>query len=306
MASSAVFCKVFFFLWFTSAVTVSLTYQLRSRVTRSWRQECRAPSRVSPSSSFYQRPASSSPDLQSKISQLSSVELDRKAFNKTLLRMLVYSALLGPCLDNFHGLFGVLTYTKAVPITFTLAHHTILKTAAWVPPLFGLAGVIMSYLTLKVDQAIFNNKEKEIDRSSISDNFSERFVAPSWSLTLYSIIYFASQYFVSGLLDNITVPNVYIHAILAALAVLGVLVYDRSVTCIVAGAATAIAGPVAEIILINMGHLYYYTHADIWGICSWIPWVYFLGAAAVGNLARRVYKDETLEIRQNPEVNDKS
>ena len=67
------------------------------------------------------------------------------------------------------------------------------------------------------------------------------------------------------------------HVILAISAVMGFLFFDNTIAGFVLAMATAIAGPVAEIVLINVPHLYSYTHADVWGICSWIPWVYFLG-----------------------------
>ena len=51
---------------------------------------------------------------------------------------------------------------------------------------------------------------------------------------------------------------------------------------------TAVAGPAAEIVLINGLHLYNYTRPDFLGIPSWITWVYFCGSPAVGNLSRQV------------------
>jgi len=54
---------------------------------------------------------------------------------------------------------------------------------------------------------------------------------------------------------------------------------------------TALSGPIAELILINIFHLYQYNEADWYGICSWIPWVYAMGGPAVGNLARRTRAD---------------
>lgn len=51
---------------------------------------------------------------------------------------------------------------------------------------------------------------------------------------------------------------------------------------------TAIAGPAAEIALINVLGLYQYTLPDVFGVPTWIPWVYFCGSPAVGLLARRV------------------
>ena len=71
------------------------------------------------------------------------------------------------------------------------------------------------------------------------------------------------------------------HVILAISAVMGFLYFDNTMAGLLLAIATAIAGPVAEIVLINVPHLYIYTHADIWGICSWIPWVYFLGMIVV-------------------------
>ena len=42
---------------------------------------------------------------------------------------------------------------------------------------------------------------------------------------------------------------------------------------------------------INGLHLYHYTGAEVLGIPTWIAWVYFSGAPAVGNLGRRVRAD---------------
>ena len=54
---------------------------------------------------------------------------------------------------------------------------------------------------------------------------------------------------------------------------------------------TGIGGPIIEIVLINFTHFYRYNHADLYGIDSWICWVYALGAPAVANLARKIYYD---------------
>jgi hypothetical protein len=37
--------------------------------------------------------------------------------------------------------------------------------------------------------------------------------------------------------------------------------------------------------------LYRYTHPDVAGVPSWVPWVYACGGPAVGNLGRRVWAD---------------
>ena len=246
------------------------------------------------------------------------------AFVKTTLQMGVISAPLGMLLDNQHGLFNVLNY-HAFQLTYVLPwddiDHPILKSALWVPPLFAFAGWIMTFIVLQCDE-LFNT-------NSILKN-------PSIPKVLYSISYFSSQYYLSGLLDHVGVESVYIHLILIITAILGYTIFDSSKAGLVLGLATAISGPATEIGLINTidtnlnihlptlstifegsssdsnsmnidrvtgivtsvtnngnfeqyTHIYDYNHADIWGICSWIPWVYFLGAAGVGNLARLLY-----------------
>lgn len=56
-------------------------------------------------------------------------------------------------------------------------------------------------------------------------------------------------------------------------------------------ALTALAGPLIEILLIKQFGLYHYNHTGPLGIPTWIPWVYFCGAPAVGMLGRKVRLD---------------
>lgn len=51
---------------------------------------------------------------------------------------------------------------------------------------------------------------------------------------------------------------------------------------------TAVTGPITEVFLINKLGLYHYSHPNVWGVPTWIPWVYFCGSPAVGNLGRKV------------------
>lgn len=52
---------------------------------------------------------------------------------------------------------------------------------------------------------------------------------------------------------------------------------------------TALAGPAIEVFLIAKLDLYSYSHPTAWGIIpTWIPWVYFCGSPAVGNLGRKI------------------
>ena len=204
--------------------------------------------------------------------------------SQTLFIMFIISAPLGMMLDNYHGLFNVLSYAdNGLNIILESKEHIVyLKTALWVPVLFGFAGVVMSYIILKLDQFF----------SSSSDKLANAQSPPSWPQIFYGISYFSAQYYISGLLDySLTTTDgpLAIHASLAVSTMIGILLFDRSAAGLLLAGLTALAGPVAEISIINVFHAYQYTHADWFGICSWIFWVYATGAPAVGNLARRIY-----------------
>ena len=194
-------------------------------------------------------------------------------FVRTTAAMALISAPLGMLLDNQHGLFGVLEY--AHPLQLTAFGKVVLKTAIWVPALFGFAGFAMSAIVLVLDDLLRTLPRKR---------------APSWPRVLYGISAFSVQYYVSGLLDAVLrePSGIVTHATLAAMAAAGFDIFDGTVAGFLLAVATAVAGPVTEVLLINVAHLYTYTHADAFGVCSWIPYVYFMGAPAVANLARKV------------------
>jgi hypothetical protein len=180
------------------------------------------------------------------------------------------------------GLFGVLEYNPiGKPIQLAYEGHVMLKTALWVPFLFGFAGFLMSAIVLSLDSALNTNEDVR---------------SPSWPKVLYGISLFSGQYYLSGLLDNSLVDSAQIDVVLKSIAVIGFLLLDRSRAGFALAAATAIGGPLAEIFLINVPNLYSYVHPDIFGIPIWIGWVYFLGAPAVGNLARRLLLDKVTTL----------
>jgi len=206
-----------------------------------------------------------------------STSFNRNAAIKSVSAVALISAPLGTFLDNQHGLFGVLNYAQCnMDITVDNDWH-VLKSAYWVPFLFSFAGLAMSTIILTLDSIL---KTKSNERS------------PDWPSVLYCISLFSGQYYLSGALDYLgLVDPLIINIILSAIAFAGLYVFDKSTAGAILAVATAVAGPVVEILLINLTHIYSYTHADVLGICSWIPAVYFLGGPAVGNLARRIYKE---------------
>ena len=78
-----------------------------------------------------------------------------------------------------------------------------------------------------------------------------------------------------------------LHLTLATTGFFSWFIFDRTRVGLAVGLMTAVGGTLIEIGLISQLHLYQYPAADLLGaVDSWIPWVYFAGAPAVGNLAR--------------------
>ena len=173
--------------------------------------------------------------------------------------------------DNQHGLFDVLNY-HSLNMNLIIDDTYLIKSAYWVPILFAFAGLVMSTIILYTDKLL----STEIDKLSLT-----------WPKVLYCISLFSGQYYLSGALDYLRYDPLIINIILSVIAVIGFIYFDGTISGLILALSTALAGPLAEIILINISHLYSYTHADIYGIDSWIPAVYFLGGPAVGNLARK-------------------
>ena len=162
----------------------------------------------------------------------------------------------------------------------------LIKSAYWVPILFAFAGLAMSTILLYTDKLL----STDINKLSLT-----------WPKVLYCISLFSGQYYLSGALDYLQYDPLVINIILSVIAIIGFLYFDGTIAGLILALSTSLAGPIAEILLINITHLYSYTHADIYGIDSWIPAVYFLGGSAVGNLARKWAEPTTDTITASAE-----
>lgn len=204
--------------------------------------------------------------------------VQKPAFPEFIGLMAASGAALGPFLDNYHSKFQVLRY--AHPLLDT----PWLTTDWWVPPLFGLAGVIIGSLYVLGDAL-----ELQIREGSAMPE-------PSAPKVLFTIALFTGQYWLSGLLSGGAGyhlgcgPEVQVPLLL--LALFGYVGLDGTVSGLAASTATALSGPVIELGITAFG-LYSYLDADLFvadgAISSWIPQVYFLGGPAVGNLARALW-----------------
>lgn len=120
----------------------------------------------------------------------------------------------------------------------------------------------------------------------------------SWPWVLLCISLFVTQYWLSGVLEqpllgqtlgSSSVPT--LDTALLIYALVHWYVLDRTLPGFGMSALTAVCGPAVEIGLINLFGLYHYAHPVWFGaVPTWIPWVYFCGGPAVGNLGRLVWQ----------------
>ena len=195
--------------------------------------------------------------------------------------MTACGAALGPFLDSYHSLFGVLSYERPL-----MAHLwgsgssatpdlPALVTAWWVPELFGLAGFIIGWLYILLDEALDTPPDKK---------------DPSWPLILVGISFFTLQYWLSGVMYANGIDRTTILNVMSVLAAMGFAALDLTEAGFWTSLATAVGGPAIECVLITVlvGHGgYHYNDLGETGYFPlWILPVYFLGGPAVGNLAR--------------------
>jgi len=204
-------------------------------------------------------------------------------------RSILFSALmtacgagLGPFLDSYHSAFGVLQYDDPIKLTLWGSEaYPALTTAWWVPELFGLAGFLIGWLYVLLDDSLLEPSDQR------------RWPYPPKILA--GISFFTLQYWLSGvlvqanLLDRTGILN-----LMSLLAAVGFVVLDGTFSGLIVSVATCLGGPLIEAGLITAttsGLLgsggYHYTDLGETGFFPlWIIPVYFLGGPANGNLAR--------------------
>jgi len=108
----------------------------------------------------------------------------------------------------------------------------------------------------------------------------------SWARVWIGLAAFLSLYFFSGWMPwgpGIT------DVIIALLALLIWALADWTWQGLVLGILTAEIGTVVELSLVQMGGFYYYPpNNNLWGIPSWLPWLYLAASVTVGNLGRKL------------------
>ena len=201
--------------------------------------------------------------------------------------MWMIAALLGPLCDGCHSRHDVLHYATdsiagAPWLLYGPDGRQLLETMWWVPIAFGGAGLILGVAHPLLDRRWDGGPR----------------APPGWTSALVNTASFVATYELSGVLAQAAAARGGAHDYLSVDLPL--------LACAVAIYATferpqrgglfmmtllAIIGPLVEILLINGPHLYAYTHPDVAGIPTWIPWVYAAGGPANGALGRQILHD---------------
>ena len=156
--------------------------------------------------------------------------------------MALCGAALGPFLDSYHSLFGVLSYNT--PLVFPILGGKMVEggpelltcvTTYWVPPLFALAGFLIGWLYIGLD-AIFDNG------TTINLQVQQQQLYPSTPKVLIGISYFTFQYWLSGILYAHGVDRTSILMLMSTLAAGGFYALDGTLSGFITSAATAIGG----------------------------------------------------------------
>ena len=231
--------------------------------------------------------------------------------------MWISAALLGPVCDGRHSSHDVLHYATdsiaGAPWIFQAPNGvTVLETCWWVPVAFGGAGLILGVAHPLLDRRWGDGTRQP----------------PGWPLALLNVACFVLCYDLSGALAQAAAARGGAHDYLAldaplfACMVAIFLAFERTKGGLLMMLLLATIGPVTEIGLINVLHLYSYTDPDfagmatlthslplplplprlcgpprscacprlpasLTGIPSWIAWVYAAGGPANGALGRQ-------------------
>eukprot|EP00879_Flechtneria_rotunda_P019077 GHRR01020029.1.p1 GENE.GHRR01020029.1~~GHRR01020029.1.p1 ORF type:complete len:315 (+),score=64.10 GHRR01020029.1:533-1477(+) len=218
--------------------------------------------------------------------------------------MFASGAVLGPFCDGLHSQNDVLHY-KNPSIQLNLVSgnfHWSFETCWWVPLLFGVAGLILGVSVPVLDRIAAGQWQHQ---GQPDCSATGPVPDPSWQTVLVSVSLFVTQYWLSGILEqptlgqnlgNTSIPI--LDTILASYALLNWALFDRTKQGIGMAALTAVCGPAIEMFLISKIGLYHYSHPVVLGVPTWIPWVYYCGGPAVGNLGRRVWHDLAVQHTQ--------
>lgn len=183
----------------------------------------------------------------------------------TVLKVWVASMLVGPIGDVVHVLTDTTFYPQETFVFY------VWKIPFWVFPLFATAGTLVA-LTHPVTDKLFNRPP------SFYDSLNLKRVG-------LGLFIFVFHYSLSGFLPK-PAPGV-ADLVLASLAILVWLYFDRTLVGIIQAIITAFLGVAFEVSIISQGAFGYHDGVDtLYGVASWLPWLYVVASITIGNLGR--------------------
>ncbi len=172
-----------------------------------------------------------------------------------MIILFVFGAIIGNGYNSFHA------YSGTIPIT-AMHINPLLDWSSYL--LFGSAAVAIGMLTLLFDKIL--NKSPVI----------------TWPNVLGALILLGVFYFCSACLF---LGNTIILMILIFGFILSVMLYDRTVSALLAALIVAIVGTGTEIFFVHSG-MYYYARPQIMGVTYWLPFLYGISSVTTGQMAR--------------------
>jgi hypothetical protein len=182
---------------------------------------------------------------------------------KTAFKIFLLGFFLAPIGDMVH----VATGTTSYPTTYA---WYLLGIPWWVFPFFGISGVTLAFSNDFTETRFFKKKKRLGETSAVYAYFG---------VTLFLICYI-----LSGLLNgNPLLANL-------VLGLLGIIFWyslDRTFSGFLIGIYTGLIGTSVEIFLVhNQVFSYLAPNTTLFGVATWLPWLYFTLAIGLGNFLR--------------------
>lgn len=183
--------------------------------------------------------------------------------------LLFIGGLIGPIGDYMHVVSGTTYY----PPRAFLFDVSLFGLPLWVPAIFGFATVLIG-LVVPASDPLFGGRRSHPG-------------ARSWLGVISGLVVFLGIYATSAFLPFDTGGWRDIVIALAALSYWAI--WEGTWPGLVLGAFIAAAGTAAEIGLAEAGLIAYAPeNANLFGVASWLPWLYLAASVGAGNLGRRL------------------
>jgi len=182
-----------------------------------------------------------------------------------ILILFITGFCLGPIGDYFH----VQTETTGYPLDRYAYYFFGLP--YWVPLIFGMAAVAVGLSHPWLDQILPGDPSRPGARNG------------SWALG--GVLIFLALYVASGLLPG--PAGSANDALMGMLALMVWAMLDRTWQGIFLGIVTALSGTLVEILMVQADLFFYHPGRDnLFGVPSWLPWLYFAASVTLGNFGR--------------------